>query len=294
MNGYDVFEVPVDGGVLTVGRWSGGPDAPVVLAAHGITANHRAWAAVARALDGAVTLVAPDLRGRGRSNGLPEPFGVSAHAGDMVAILDELELPKAALAGHSMGGFVATAAAADHPERFGRLVLVDGGLSMPVPPAADVDAMLEAFLGPSMARLSMTFASRDEYREFWQAHPAFADSWSEDIETYVQYDLVGEEPELRSSCSKAAVRTDGADILLNQRVIDAIQAPATHAALLWAPRGLLNESQGLYDEHRIGLIDLDPDRVRVAAVPGANHYSILLADPGASAVAREIVAATSA
>jgi hypothetical protein len=29
-------------------------------------------------------------------------------------------------------------------------------------------------------------------------------------------------------------------------------------------------------------------------VPGANHYSILLADPGASAVDREIVAATSA
>lgn len=292
MSDYDVFEVPVDGGALTVGRWSAGPDAPVVLAAHGITGNHRSWAAVARALDGAVTLIAPDLRGRGRSNELPEPFGMHAHADDLVAVLTELGLARVALTGHSMGGFVVTTAAAQYPDRFGPLVLVDGGLSMPVPPAADIDAMLDAFLGPAVARLSMTFPSRAAYREFWQAHPAFAaDSWSEDVEDYIQYDLVGAEPELRSACSRAAVRTDGADILLNQQVIDAVQAPTTEGVLLWAPRGLQNEPEGVYDERRLGLIDIDPDRIRVAAVPGTNHYSILLAEPGASAVAGEIKAA---
>lgn len=294
MSDYDVFEVPVDGGVLTVGRWSGRPDAPVVLAAHGITANHLSWAAVARALSGAVTLVAPDLRGRGRSNELPEPFGMAAHADDLVALSDFLGLGRAALAGHSMGAFVATTAAALHPERFGPLVLVDGGLSLPVPPAADIDAMIEAVIGPAMARLSMTFPSRAAYREFWQAHPAFADSWSEDVENYVQYDLVGAEPELRSSCSRAAVHTDGADVLLDQQVIDAIQAPTTEAVFRWATRGILDEPQGLYDEQRIDLVDLDPDRIRVAAVPGANHYSILLADAHASVVAQEIVAVASA
>lgn len=294
MSDYDVLEVPVSGGNLTVGRWSGSEGAPVVLAAHGITANHLSWAAVARALDGAVTLVAPDLRGRGRSNGLPEPYGMPAHAEDLVAVLDELGLARVALAGHSMGGFVATTAAAHHPERFGPLVLVDGGLSLPIPPAADIDGMLAAFLGPAVARLSMTFPSRAAYREFWQAHPAFADDWSDDVEQYIQYDLVGEEPQLRSACSPAAVHTDGADILLNQQVIDAIQARTTEAVLLWAPRGLQNEPQGVYDEHRIGLVDIDPDRVRAAPVPGANHYSIVLAEPGASAVALEIAAAASA
>lgn len=293
MSNYDVFEVPVDGGVLTVGRWSGGPEAPVVLAAHGITGNHLSWAAVARALDGAVTLVAPDLRGRGRSNGLPEPFGIRAHADDLAAVLDELGIAKTALVGHSMGGFVATTAAAVHPQRFGPLVLVDGGMSLPIPPAADIDGMLGAFLGPAIERLSMTFPSRAAYRDFWQAHPAFADAWSEDIEEYVQYDLVGEEPELRSACSLAAVRTDGSEILLNQQVIDAIQTPTTEAVLLWAPRGLQNEPQGVYDDHRLGLVDFDPERVTTAVVPGANHYSIVMSDPGASAVAREIVAAAS-
>ena len=292
MADYDVLEIPVDGGALTVGSWTGRPDAPVVLAAHGITANHLSWAGVARALDGAVTLVAPDLRGRGRSSGLPQPYGMTAHANDLVAIAQELGLDRTVLVGHSMGAFVATTAAALHPDRFGPLVLVDGGLSLPVPPAADLDAMLEAMIGPAMARLAMTFPTRDAYREFWQAHPAFAAAdWSTDVEAYVQYDLVGAEPELRSSCSRDAVRADGGDILLDQRVIDAVRAPTTQAVLLWATRGMMNEADSLYDDERIALVDLDPERVRTAAVPGTNHYSILLGEFGATVVAGQIAAA---
>ncbi len=48
---YDTFDVAVEGGDLRVGRWSvdGTPaaDGPPVLAAHGVTANHLAWAGVA-------------------------------------------------------------------------------------------------------------------------------------------------------------------------------------------------------------------------------------------------------
>ena len=71
---YDTFDVPVDGGDLRVGRWTAAdPDAPVVLAAHGVTANHLSWQPLG-ALD-RFTVVAPDLRGRGRSNGLAGPAG---------------------------------------------------------------------------------------------------------------------------------------------------------------------------------------------------------------------------
>jgi len=72
------LDVPVDGGTLAAYRWPG--DGPVVLAAPGITSNHRSWALVAAALDGAATLVAPDLRGRGRSNELPEPYTMAQNA----------------------------------------------------------------------------------------------------------------------------------------------------------------------------------------------------------------------
>lgn len=246
---------------------------------------------MARALNGAVTLVAPDLRGRGRSNELPEPFGMRAHAEDLVAVHDELGLDRVALVGHSMGGFVGSTAAAHHPDRFGPLVLVDGGLALPVPPAADVDAMLEAVIGPAMTRLSMTFPSRAAYREFWQAHPAIGPWWSDAVEAYTQYDLVGAEPELRSSCALPAIRVDGADILRNGAVIDAVRAPTIDAVLLWAARGLQDEWQGLYDEDRLRMIDFDRDRVRTVAVPDSNHYSIVLAEPHAAVIAEHVVAA---
>ncbi|MEU6476573.1 alpha/beta fold hydrolase [Streptomyces sp. NPDC047017] len=56
----------MDGGDLTVPRRpAADPGAPVVLALHGITANGLMWARVAHHLAGRVTLVAPDLRGRG-------------------------------------------------------------------------------------------------------------------------------------------------------------------------------------------------------------------------------------
>ena len=66
---YSSFDVPVAGGSLHVGRWGEGDK--VLVAAHGITGNHRSWQGVARALGPDVSLVAPDLRGRGLSSKLP-------------------------------------------------------------------------------------------------------------------------------------------------------------------------------------------------------------------------------
>ena len=107
-----------------------------VVAAHGITGNHRSWQGVARALDDDVTLIAPDLRGRGRSADLPGPFGMRAHAADLVAVLDHLELDQAVLAGHSMGAYVAAVAATTDPDRWRRVVLVDGGVPLRCPTAS--------------------------------------------------------------------------------------------------------------------------------------------------------------
>ncbi|HYO18179.1 MAG TPA: alpha/beta fold hydrolase, partial [Dermatophilaceae bacterium] len=93
----------MDGGTLRVGEWGpGDPAAPTVLAVHGITASHLAWAPIARACPTA-RVIAPDLRGRGRSAGLPGPYGMAHHAADLEAVIESLELPPALLVGHSMG-----------------------------------------------------------------------------------------------------------------------------------------------------------------------------------------------
>src|SRR6266508_2992191 len=146
----------------------------------------------------------------------------------------------------------------------------------------DPDAALQALLGPALARLEMTFPSRDSYREFWQAHPAFKGEWTPWIEDYVQHDLVGTGP-FRSSCVADAVRVDGAQLLTDPIVQVAIHALPVPGVLVYAERGLLDESPALYDRARVAGL-----HVRTQLVPGTNHYSILLADPGAAVVADHI------
>ena len=50
--------------------------------------------------------------------------------------------------------------------------LVDGGVGFPAPDGTDIDAALQAVIGPAMQRLSMRFASSGAYLDFWRAHPA--------------------------------------------------------------------------------------------------------------------------
>ncbi|HEV7898449.1 MAG TPA: alpha/beta hydrolase [Planosporangium sp.] len=262
-----------------------GTDAPVVVAAHGITANGLSWARVAQLLEGRVTLVAPDLRGRAGSRDAPGPYGIGRHADDLIALLDALDTERAVLAGHSMGGFVAAVAAARHPERVSGVVLVDGGLTFGTPPGTDLDAVLAAVLGPAIARLDMTFPDREAYRRFWQEHPAFAGSWTPEVEAYIQHDLIGAGP-YRSSCVAEAVRTDGRQVLVDAETLGAIHALAVPGVLLYAERGMLDNPQPLYDAQRVAGL-----AIPALAVPDTNHYSILIGDKGAAVVAEHILRA---
>ncbi|MGY5049260.1 alpha/beta fold hydrolase [Streptomyces sp. 900105755] len=285
------FQVPVPGGKLAVSRWpADDPGAPVVLALHGITANGLSWARVAHHLARRITLVAPDLRGRGRSGRLPGPYGIVAHADDMAAVVDTLGAGRVVLTGHSMGAFAAALTAVRHPHLLTGLLLVDGGVGFPVPAGLDPDELITSVIGPAMRRLSMTFPDREAYRAFWQSHPAFAGFWSPWVDAYIQRDLVGQEPELRSSCSLEAVRVDGVD-QLGAEVSGAVHRLPRPAVLLWAERGLMDEPLGLYDEQRLGAAGFDPRMVRTQLVPRTNHYTIIIGDEGARVVAQHLLAA---
>ena len=288
---YEEFRAPVAGGSLAVLRWPG--EGPVVLAAHGITANALSWSFLAEQLDGAFSLVAPDLRGRAGSAGLPGPYGMAAHADDLVAVLDALAVEEAVVVGHSMGAFAAAVAALRHPDRVRELVLVDGGVGFPTPPGADLDAVLQAVIGPAMQRLQMTFPSLEAYLDFWRPHPALQRDWSPQLEEYLARDLVGKAPHLRSSCSLDAVRTDGGQVLRDEEALGAVRRVGIPTTLLWAERGLLDQPQGLYDEVRLAQAGL-PDSVRVVPVPDVNHYSVLLSARGAAVVADRVRAAVGA
>jgi 3-oxoadipate enol-lactonase len=68
-------------------------------------------------------VIVPDLRGHGRSRGLPPPYSVPQLAADLVGLLDQLGIGATDVLGYSQGGAVAQQLVLDHPQRCARLVL---------------------------------------------------------------------------------------------------------------------------------------------------------------------------
>ena len=278
--------VPVAGGELSVLHWSAdSPGAPVVLLLHGITSNALVWARIAGELAGDFEVVAPDLRGRARSAGLPGPYGLAAHEEDVAAVVSRFG--DAVVVGHSMGAFVATlAASAATRYRVRGLVLVDGGLPFPRQPGEDVDSRLTALLGSTLDRLATTFPDLAAVRAFWAGHPTVG-PWVDvpSVAAFLARDLVGAAPALRSAVVPEAVRADGADLLDEERVLQAARELPVPATLLWAPRGMTDQPPGLYDEQRLAGFGAEQAGITARSVPDTNHDSIVWAPQGVAAIA---------
>jgi lipase len=283
---YRSISAAVAGGRLHGGEWNPS-GATTVVAVHGITANHRSFALLAEALP-RHRLLAPDLRGRGASRTLPGPWGIDRHAEDVAGLITATARGPVVLVGHSMGGFVAAALVRRFPDLVSRLVLVDGGLPFPLPVGIDADQVIEQTLGPALQRLQQTFPSRDAYRRFWQAHPALREAWSDAVADYVDYDLVGSPPELRSSVCSQAVTQDAREQFQDPDTADVLGSFSRPARLLVVSRGLLDQPPGLYPEEALARWRSRLPLLTIDEVPHLNHYTIMLHPSGAARVAESI------
>jgi pimeloyl-ACP methyl ester carboxylesterase len=283
-----LLNVPVDGGDLRVLLWGTGKR--VAVAVHGITASGMSWQAVARHMPPDWTLAAPDLRGRGYSSDLPGPYGLDRHARDVAAVLKHFG-GRPVLAGHSMGAYIALLTRDAHPELVRRLVLVDGGLPLPLPEGIDPDALLDATLGPAITRLRQTYPDTEAYLDFWRAHPALAEHWTADVEAYARYDLIGEGGQLRSRAAEDAVRADGRDVLAEKPFADALSRLTRPTPLLTAPAGMFGVPPGLLPPEVVAAWQERVPALRPQTVPGVNHYTILFEREAAAAVSQAIRAA---
>jgi pimeloyl-ACP methyl ester carboxylesterase len=279
-------DVEVLGGPLRVGTWGTGAGAPV-LAVHGITANHLAWQLVAEALPD-LRIIAPDLRGRGRSSGLPAPYGMAQHADDLAQLIDQLGLGPVPIVGHSMGGFVAVTTAHRHPDLISGVLLLDGGLPFVVSPEVDLDRLVAAALGPALERLDLTFDGVEAYRAFWRRHPALEQAWGPALIDYIDYDLTGDPPRMHSTVSAEAVRTDARQQFATS-VDDQVLAPLSRPmTMITAPRGLLGAPPGLYptdvmNQWRALLPALD-----VEELDDVNHYTMVMSAAGVAQIASRV------
>jgi hypothetical protein len=170
-------------------------------------------------------------------------------------------------------------------------VLVDGGLTIPGTERVDPQRFIDAFLGPALARLKMSFPNREAYRNWWRAHPAImgSDVEDRDLLAYADHDLVGEPPDMHSSVAERAVRGDADDLFEMGAAAHRLTVPAT---LLCAPRGLLGEDNPMQPlPLALAWAAGDPGRRRAIEVPGVNHYTIGFGRAGAAAVADAVAGA---
>ena len=288
----DVFQVPVDGGELLVARWGDGNHD--VLASHGITANHRSFGELAAQLadqDAGVTLYAVDHRGRSGSANHPGPYGLGAHADDLIRVLDHLEIASATLVGHSMGTYIAALAAEAAPDRVDNLLLVDGAWlgEIEIESGTDVEALIRSVIGPALDRLDRTFPSLEAYLDHWRAHPAFqGEDFTDVVEAQYSFDAVPDGDVWRSSARRDAVLTDGGDIRTDSRMRTAVERITQMTIVLWAPLGLLNEPPPYLPKEFVEEVAPRLPHVRTVEVDGVNHYTLLTAPRGAREVATHL------
>lgn len=97
---------------------------PSILLLHGLALDHTIWHPVSQLLKHEVKVIMPDLRGHGSSPSPSGEYSMYTMAEDLIHLMDEIDLEKTYLAGHSMGGYIALAFAWSFPERLSGLALV--------------------------------------------------------------------------------------------------------------------------------------------------------------------------
>jgi pimeloyl-ACP methyl ester carboxylesterase len=100
---------------------------PPVLLIHAGGMDGRMWRPLVERLEDRYWLIVPDLRGHGTTPLPPEEF---SHVDDLLAVLDDLKIERAAVVGASMGGHVALELVTAAPDRVSSLVLMASSLDI--------------------------------------------------------------------------------------------------------------------------------------------------------------------
>jgi pimeloyl-ACP methyl ester carboxylesterase len=143
----DVYDVKHSDGMHVV--HDGPRQAPPLLLIHGSGASGSSWGPVVPALAGRYHVIRVDLPGHGQSPPAPS-YDVPEQAGRVAALLDGLGLRHVTVAGHSSGGYVATALAEQRPGLVGSLALISTGPSLDalLPQPVLLRALLAPPFGP--------------------------------------------------------------------------------------------------------------------------------------------------
>ncbi|MGU3432462.1 alpha/beta fold hydrolase [Actinomycetes bacterium M1A6_2h] len=265
-----IDRVPVAGGSLTVETHTGTTEP--VLVVHGVSSQRKLWGWL-RAQAPHLTLVAPDLRGRGDSVDVTGPSSLTQHAEDMNAVLDALGLDCVHVCGMSMGAFVAVEFAARYPSRVKSLVLVDGGVPVAPPPGLTPDSVAAVF-ADRIARTQRRWNKIDDYIDFLVSTSLpLLDPADPLLRDYAAHDVVDGSIRL----STDAVVSDATDVYFGDSRFGELTIPIRFLHAQWS---IGANSAPMYAPLDIEALDL----TAVRPLDGVDHAGTVMTSAGAAAV----------
>lgn len=194
-------------GIMAVYRWAK-PGAPRLFFAHANGFNARTYARLLEPLSAEFEILAPDLRGHGRSSlaiDAQSHRGWQIHAGDLAALIARFDDRPFVLAGHSMGATAQLMATSRLRAGPAGLVLIE-----PVVMPAHVYAVMHTPLGPHVSRRLPIVKGAQSRRDGWQSREAVAEryrdkatfrNWDEAmLEDYLQDGLVERDGQWHLAC----------------------------------------------------------------------------------------------
>jgi lipase len=221
----------------------GDPEAPPLVCLHGVTGHgerfrrlaEERWARRYR-------VVSPDLRGHGRSGEEP-PWTLATYVSDLVETIDALGLERPDWVGHSFGGRLVLELAAAHPDRVGRVVLLDPAIQL-------------------LPHVALYVADQERRDPIYDGPEDYADSRNDAVDrsvliedALVHCDRLPDGRLRRRTCQSAVVSIYG-ELASEPPPPETLRSPAL---LVHAPAyGLVREEQ----------LEAYADRVETLAVPG--------------------------
>ena len=122
-------------------------EGPDMVMLHANPCDHRMWMYQIASFSRRFRVIAPDMRGYGRSDKVEQPFGFSALVEDAFAICDAEGVTSAVVAGASMGSKIAFSMAIERPELCRALIQVGGSAYR----GGSYDGRAAGYLGPDLA-----------------------------------------------------------------------------------------------------------------------------------------------
>jgi pimeloyl-ACP methyl ester carboxylesterase len=145
-----------------------GRGAPPLVFVHGFLCSHEDWRFQLDELGKSHEVVACDLRAHGKTPGRAQDCSIEHYGGDVMALVNNLELPNPVLVGHSMGCRVVLEANRVAPDRVAGLVLIDGSRA-----GTGDAAAAEAAAQAQIAQVGYATWAEDLFRQmFLQSTPA--------------------------------------------------------------------------------------------------------------------------